>query len=62
MNQYFSLFFFFSSGWGKITHSGSAHSILQEAELPPVSNSECAKKLATSPGITYVMGHFVYDI
>ena len=50
MNPYFS-FFLSSSGWGKITLSGSSHTILQEAELPPVNNSECAKKLATSPGI-----------
>lgn len=37
-------------GWGKIKHPGSAHHTLQQAKLPPVSNDECAKKLAASPG------------
>ncbi|XP_015748946.1 PREDICTED: chymotrypsin-like elastase family member 3B [Acropora digitifera] len=39
------------TGWGKIKHPGSAHNILQQAKLPPVSNEVCAKKLAQSPGI-----------
>lgn len=38
------------AGWGKIKHPGSAHHTLQQAKLPPVSNDECAKKLAASPG------------
>ncbi|KAJ7393860.1 hypothetical protein OS493_003527 [Desmophyllum pertusum] len=40
----------FITGWGKIKHPGSSHHILQQANLPSVTNSECAKKLATSPG------------
>ncbi|CAH3103828.1 unnamed protein product, partial [Pocillopora meandrina] len=40
----------FITGWGKIKHPGSSHHILQQANLPPVTNSECAKKLASSPG------------
>jgi len=40
----------FITGWGKIKHPGSAHNILQQAELPPVSNGDCAIKLASSPG------------
>ena len=42
--------FFVCPGWGKIKHPGSSHHILQQANLPPVTNSECAKKLASSPG------------
>ncbi|XP_067035066.1 uncharacterized protein [Acropora muricata] len=38
------------TGWGKIKHPGSAHNILQQAKLPPVSNEVCARKLAQSPG------------
>ena len=37
-------------GWGKIAHPGSSHHILQQAHLPTVTNAECAKKLALSPG------------
>ena len=46
----FVAMFFVCSGWGKIKHPGSSHHILQQANLPPVTNSECAKKLASSPG------------
>ncbi|KAJ7393856.1 hypothetical protein OS493_003523 [Desmophyllum pertusum] len=38
------------TGWGKIKHPGSSHTILQQAKMPPVTNSDCAKKLASSPG------------
>ena len=40
----------FHLGWGKIKHPGSSHNILQQAQMPPVTNSECARKLAASPG------------
>ena len=50
-------------GWGKIKHPGSAHNILQEAQIPPVTNSECAKKLAASPGIIfYLVFYFISGI
>ncbi|XP_067035083.1 chymotrypsinogen B-like [Acropora muricata] len=42
------------TGWGMIQYPGPAHNILQQAKLPPVSNEECARKLAQSPG----GGHF----
>ena len=38
------------AGWGKISHPGSSHYILQQARLPPVTNDVCARKLATSHG------------
>ncbi|KAJ7393867.1 Chymotrypsin-like elastase member 3B [Desmophyllum pertusum] len=40
----------FITGWGKIKHPGSSHHILQQANLPSVTNDVCAKKLAASPG------------
>ncbi|XP_078356744.1 trypsin-like [Oculina patagonica] len=40
----------FITGWGKIKHPGSSHNILQQAQMPPVTNSACANKLASSPG------------
>lgn len=49
-----SIALFFGSGWGKIKHPGSAHHILQQAKMPPVNNSECSRKLATSPGTQMV--------
>ena len=51
--RYFTLhiFSFFFLGWGKIQHPGSSHNILQQAEIPPVTNSVCQKKLDASPGL-----------
>ncbi|KAJ7394106.1 Chymotrypsin-like elastase member 3B [Desmophyllum pertusum] len=40
----------FITGWGKIQHPGPAHPILQQANMSPVTNNECARKLAASPG------------
>ena len=40
----------FIPGWGKIKHPGGSHNILQQAQMPPVTNAACAKKLALSPG------------
>ncbi|CAB4010162.1 chymotrypsinogen B-like, partial [Paramuricea clavata] len=37
------------TGWGKIRHPGSSHPILQQAEMPPVSNPVCHEKLKKSP-------------
>ena len=51
--RYFTLhiFSFFFLGWGKIQHPGSSHNILQQAEIPPVTNSVCQKKLDASQGL-----------
>ena len=38
----------FSTGWGKIQHPGGSHPILQQAEMPPVSNAVCQEKLKKS--------------
>lgn len=44
------ILFFFSAGWGKIKHPGTSHNILQQAQMPPVTNEQCAAKLGASPG------------
>ena len=56
---FFFLFLHFHLGWGKIKHPGSSHNILQQAQMPPVTNSECARKLAASPG-TRLKSFFYY--
>lgn len=38
-----------SLGWGKVDHPGYASPKLQQAQLPLVSNKECANKLDNSP-------------
>ncbi|XP_028402730.1 chymotrypsin-like protease CTRL-1 isoform X2 [Dendronephthya gigantea] len=38
------------TGWGKIRHPGNSHPILQQGEMPPISNAVCHEKLKKQQG------------